>query len=141
LVVYSLFLQRNDSTEYAQLAVTYALVAMGLMLVIFIKPPLRFAWGRLPVREDLWPTLLVMTAALIFVVMTYIPLAQRLFEIAPLRLPEHYLVIGLATAAWVLGLRFLWLVIPLERRVRSGISSKLPQNTGQTKEYGGQPTS
>jgi len=139
LVVYALFLQRSNSTEYAQLAVTYALVAMGLMLVIFIKPPLHFARGRLPARGDLRPTLLVMAAALIFVVMTYIPLAQRLFEIAPLRLPEHYLVIGLATAAWALGLRFLWLVIPLERRVRSGILSKLPQNVERTEEFARRP--
>jgi cation-transporting ATPase E len=139
VVVYALFLQRSNSTEYAQLAVTYALVAMGLMLVIFIKPPLHFAWGSLPARGDLRPTLLVMGAALIFVVMTYIPLAQRLFEIAPLRLPAHYLVIGLATAAWALGLRFLWLVIPLERRVRSGISSKLPQNVERTEEFARRP--
>ena len=84
LVVYALFLERSDSTEYAQLAVTYTLVFTGLMLVIFIKPPLRFALGSLPVRADLRPTSLVITAALVFIVITYIPLAQRLFEIAPL---------------------------------------------------------
>ena len=67
-----------------------------------------------------------MVAALIFVVMTYIPLAQRLFEIAPLRQPDHYLAIGLAVAAWALGLRFLWLVMPVERRLRSGVLNKLP---------------
>jgi len=139
LVVYALFLQRSGSTEYAQLAVTYALVFIGLFLVIFIKPPVSFAWRKLPVKADLRPTLLVMVAALIFVVMTYIPLAQRLFEITPLRLPEHYLVIGLAVAAWALGLRFLWLIIPLERRVRSGVLSKISQKTVQTEEHAGRP--
>ena len=137
LVVYVLFLQRSDSTEYAQLAVTYALVAIGLMLVIFIRPPLHFAWGRLPAVKDLRPTLLVTVAAVLFVVMTYIPLAQRIFKIAPLRLPEHYLAIGLAAAAWALGLRFLWLVIPLERRVRSGVLSRIGRDTVQTGDYAG----
>jgi magnesium-transporting ATPase (P-type) len=139
LLVYALFLQRSDSTEYAQLAVTYALVAMGLLLVVFVKPPLRFAWGRLPVATDMRPTILVLVAAGLFVVMTYIPLAQRIFDIAPLRQPDHYLAIGLAVMAWALGVRFLWLVLPLERRVRSGALSRLGRNTVQGGDYAGRP--
>ena len=82
--------------------------------------------------SDQMTTLLVLITALLFVVMTYIPLAQRLFEIMPLRLPEHYLAIGLAVAAWALGLRFLLLVIPLEGRVRSTFTGAKAQNTMQT---------
>jgi hypothetical protein len=121
LVVYVMFLQRSGEMEYAQLVLTYALVAMGLLLVLFIKPPLQFTWGRLPVPGDLRPTVLVMASALVFVVMTYVPLAQYFFEIAPLRQASHYLVVGLAVTAWALGVRFLWLVIPLERKVRTRI--------------------
>ncbi len=125
LAVYVLFLRRSGETEYAQLALTYALVAMGLLLVVFIKPPVRFALSSLPTIGDLRPTILVMVSALLFVVMTYIPLAQRFFEIAPLRQPSHYLVVGIAVAAWALGVRFLWLVIPLQRRVRTSVLSRM----------------
>ena len=139
LAVFVLFLQRSDSREYTQLALTYTLVFMGLLLVIFIKPPLRFAWGRAPDVLDLRPTLLVLVAAILFVMTTYIPLAQRLFEIGPLRLPEHYLAIALAVAAWALGLRFLLLIIPLERHVRFEVSSKVSRKTIKTEEFAGRP--
>jgi magnesium-transporting ATPase (P-type) len=116
--VYEIFLDRTGETAYAQLGLTYSLVAMGLLLVVFIRPPRPFSrlYGR--ARYGDWrPTLLALALFFLFLVATRVPLAQQLFLIGPLQQPAHYLVIGIAALAWALTVRFAWWVVPLVPRI------------------------
>lgn len=126
LIVYMIFLQRGAAMAYAQIALSHALVAMGLLLVLFIKPPLRFSWGRLPRAQlgDLRSVLIVVVGALLWLGITYIPLARQLLKVEPLAQPSHYLLVGEAALAWAIGVQFLWLVIPLQSRVRARVLGK-----------------
>ena len=126
LIVYMIFLQRGAKMAYAQIALSHALVAMGLLLVLFIKPPLRFSRGRLPRAQvgDLRSILIVMVGVLLWLGITYIPLARKLLKVEPLEEPSHYLIVGVAALAWAFAVQFLWLVIPLQRRVRARVLGK-----------------
>ena len=126
LIVYMIFLQRTGEMAYAQIALSHALVAMGLLLVLFIKPPLRFFRGRIPSIQlgDLRSILIVAVGALLWMGITTIPLARKLLKVEPLAQPAHYLVVGEAALAWAFGVWFLWLVIPLQRRVRAQVLGK-----------------
>ncbi len=116
-VIYTLFLNQSGQLEYAQVGVTHVLVAMGLVLVLFIKPPLYFRpWATLQLG-DLRPTLLVFVSAFLFLAITFIPLISDLLNVDPLQEPSHYLIIAQATIAWAIALKFIWLLIPIERRV------------------------
>lgn len=126
LIVYMIFLQRGAKMAYAQIALSHVLVAMGLLLVLFIKPPIRFSWGRLPRAQlgDMRSILIVMVGALLWLGITYIPLARQLLKVEPLAQPTHYLIVGEAALAWALGVQFLWLVIPLQSRARARVLGK-----------------
>ncbi|MCP4165842.1 MAG: HAD-IC family P-type ATPase [Chloroflexi bacterium] len=116
-VIYTLFFSRSGQLEYAQVGVTHVLVAMGLVLVLFIKPPVYFRpWTTLQ-PGDLRPTLMVFAGALLFLAITLIPLISDLLNVDPLQEPSHYLIIAQATIAWAIALKFVWLLIPLGRRV------------------------
>jgi hypothetical protein len=105
LVVYAVTYARTSDFDYAQLVLTYALVAAGLLLVIFISPPVRFLPFGL---GDPRPTLLVIVAGVLFVVATYIPLAQRTFDVMPLAATADYLLVGAAVGLWAAAVQLLW---------------------------------
>ncbi len=105
LRVYAVTYARYQDFDYAQLVLTYLLVAAGLLLVVFIAPPVRF---RPLKRADPRPALLAVIAALLFVVATYIPLAQQYFDVEPLAAPEDYLLVGVTVGLWALAVQLLW---------------------------------
>jgi magnesium-transporting ATPase (P-type) len=117
-VVYQIFLNRTGEIAYAQLGLTYSLVAMGLLLVVFVRPPRPFSRLHGQARYGDWrPTLLALALFFLFLIATRVPLAQQLFLIGPLQQPAHYLVIGIAVLAWAATLRLAWWVVPLVPRI------------------------
>lgn len=122
-IIYMIFLDRYGTVEYAQIALSHTLVATGLLLVLFIRPPLIFTWGRIPKARlgDLRPTLVVLFSAIVWWAITHIPLAVELLKVEPLESAEDYMLIGLAALAWAFGVHFLWLAIPLQSRVRARV--------------------
>ncbi len=122
-IVYVIFLDRYGTVNYAQIALSHALVAMGLLLVLFIRPPLVFTWGRIPKARlgDLRPTFVVLFSLIVWWGITHIPLAVKLLKVEPLESPQDYMLIGLAALAWAFGVHFLWLAIPLQSRVRARV--------------------
>ncbi len=122
-IVYVIFLERNGTVAYAQNALSHALVAMGLLLVLFIRPPVIFTWGRTPKARlgDLRPTLIVLFSAIVWWAITHIPLARELLKVDPLDQSQDYMIVGVAALAWAFGVHFLWLVIPLQNRVRARV--------------------
>jgi len=123
-IVYVIFLDRYGTVAYAQIALSHALVAMGLLLVLFIRPPLVFTWGRIPKAHlgDLRPTFVVLFSVIVWWAITHIPLAVELLKVEPLESSQDYMLIGLAALAWAFGAHFLWLAIPLQGRVRARMS-------------------
>lgn len=108
LVVYAVTYARYRDFDYAQLVLTYALTATGLLLVVFISPPLQL---RPLGRGDLRPTLLAIVAGVLFLIATYVPLAQRTFDVAPLSQGPDYLLVGAAVAVWAAAVQGVWWLI------------------------------
>jgi cation-transporting ATPase E len=113
LVMYMLVLDRTGDVDYTQLIVTYTLVACGLLLVLFVRPPWRSRVGAGSQAGDIRPTVLVLVLWVLFVLVAFIPLSYQLFGIEPLREMLHYALVGLAVLAMALGLAFLLRVAPL----------------------------
>jgi hypothetical protein len=115
LVVYLYFLDTSD-LAYAQLAVTWSLVSIGLVLSVLAKPP----WPtrvRGAIRPGDWrPLLLALVVLALFVVVCAIPLLQELLKVAWLQKPEHYGLIALVTLVWALVVNVIWWIWPVERR-------------------------
>ncbi len=116
-VIYTLFQERTGDRDYTQLVLTYALVAMGLLLVLFLRPPMSL-WGGGSSKPGGRRFVLVVVVLLVaFLLVTMIPLAYELFEIEPLRQPLDYAIVGVVVLGWAATLRFTWWAIPLASRV------------------------
>jgi hypothetical protein len=117
LFVYQYFLSQTESILYAQLGVTHALVVMGLLLGIFVKPPwTRRVDGHLR-QGDLRPTILAIVLLLVFFGITNVPLAQELLKLGTLEEPEEYLFIGVVAVGWAIAVSLVWGALALMRRL------------------------
>jgi magnesium-transporting ATPase (P-type) len=114
-LVYLLFLDRSGQIAYAQLGVTYTLVACGLGMVIFVKPPRPAAWSGGATQGAWWPVALALALMALFVGVCAIPLAQELLHVDLLQEPTDYAIVALAVLAWAVTLRFLLFLIPVAR--------------------------
>ncbi|MFC2042774.1 hypothetical protein ACFLUA_01300 [Chloroflexota bacterium] len=112
VVVYSYFLEMYADVAYSQLAVTHSLVIMGLLLVIFVRPPIRLLAGGSKYSADWKPTILVGFLLLAFWILTAIPLAEELLDVTRLNSYEDYLVILLVVSIWAVILNILWRLWP-----------------------------
>jgi cation-transporting ATPase E len=108
MVVYRYFLGTTNDMDYAHLTVTYTLVSVGLILVIFIKPPSRLWAGGASLTGDWRPTILVILLQIAFLITTRIPLAEEYLKIKPLNSPRDYLIIGLIVLCWTITLRLAY---------------------------------
>jgi magnesium-transporting ATPase (P-type) len=115
VVVYSYFLEMYADVAYAQLAVTHILVVTGLLLVVFVRPPIRLLAGGSKYSAysaDWKPTLLVLFLFIAFWILTSIPLAERLLEVTRLNSFDDYLFILLVVSIWAVFLNILWRLWP-----------------------------
>ncbi|NCF66475.1 MAG: hypothetical protein GWP61_10885 [Chloroflexi bacterium] len=117
VIIYTYFLELSGEVQYAQIALTHMLVAIGLLLVLFIQPPVIFSWGNKPALGNLPVTVIVVISAVLFFLATQIPFTQELLQLDPLQGPSHYLIIIVAALVWALILRIIWFIIPVERPV------------------------
>lgn len=106
--VYLLFMGMTQDWGYTQLALTYASIAMGLLLVIFVQPPTEFWAGGDRLAGDWRPTLLATGLLIVMMISPYIPILRGLFGLDPLRSPTDALVLGGATLVWVFVLHLTW---------------------------------
>jgi hypothetical protein len=103
------------SISYAQLAVTHALVLMGLLSVVFVQPPLRILAGGDDFSGRWEPTLAALAFYILFHILTLIPLAQRLLRLAPLQSLQDYLLIFLVSFLWAVLVMGIWRLLWPER--------------------------
>ncbi len=114
-LVYLHFLEGRGGVQYAQLALTHTLVACGLLLVVFIRPPKRTRWNRTEEAGDWRFSVLALILMVVFYLVTLIPLAQDLLHIGPLRQQQDYLIVGAAVLVWAV---VLWLVLAFLTLIR-----------------------
>ena len=108
VAIYLYFIYTTQDWPYTQLALTYASIAMGLFLVIFVQPPTRFWTGGDRLAGDWRPTLLALGLFVLLVASPYIPILKDFFGLEPLHSLQDGLVIVGMTLVWMFGLRFTW---------------------------------
>ncbi|HSG16773.1 MAG TPA: HAD-IC family P-type ATPase [Anaerolineae bacterium] len=108
LSVYLFFVVSTGDTAYGQLSLTYAMMAMGLLLIIFVEPPSEFWVGGDTLSGDWRPTLLALVIfASFFLALTVEPI-QEFYGLTPLHSAIDYFIVGLVTLIWVVIVRFTW---------------------------------
>lgn len=106
--VYLYFLIVTENWPYAQLILTYASIAMGLLLVIFVQPPIEFLAGGDRLAGDWRPTILALSLMLVLLASPYNPILRGFFGLAPLRSLTDGLIVAGVTVAWMIVLRLVW---------------------------------
>ena len=109
------------------MTVTFGLVVMGLLLVIFVQPPSRFWVGGDVLSGDWRGTYMAIILLLLFFVATFLPLTQQLLRLSPLAKPWLYLLIAVVAVVWLFALRAIWRVPWLSRYV-GNISARLERS-------------
>ena len=115
LAVYLYFVVTVHDEAYAQLVLTYAMIGMGLILVIFVEPPTDFWAGGDALAGDWRPTLLALGLFVLFFAGLQIPFLRDFYGLAELHQPADYLVIIGVTIVWTFLLRFIWRARLFER--------------------------
>jgi len=107
ILLYAYYAQENPIivTRYFD---TYALIVLGLLLVMFAQPPGRFWVGGDTYSGDLRPTILAIISFVLYNLVILIPLAQELMKVQHLRGIQDYALIAAAATIWVLLLRGIW---------------------------------
>jgi cation-transporting ATPase E len=115
LAVYLYFLLTTQDIVYAQHTLTYAMMAMGLLLVVFAEPPTKAWVGGDELSGDWRPTWLAIGLLLAFVAFVAIPPLRSVYGLALLRQPSDYVLIAVGVILWAFALRYTWRARLLER--------------------------
>jgi magnesium-transporting ATPase (P-type) len=116
------------NTPLSQLAVTYGLIVIGLLLIFFVQPPTRFWVGGDVFSGDRRIVIMVIVLFLLFMAVTYVPLTQDWFRLGPLNRVQDYAVIIAASVVWTILVRLIWRSPWL--RKQAGILSNNPSSNG-----------
>jgi len=106
--VYWYFLNKYEKVPEAQLAVTYTLVGVGLLLVLMLKPPFRILVGGARIKGDQRFSWLVIFGLVMFSLLVSIPISQELFKLDLLQTPSDYLIILVVVILWAITLGLIW---------------------------------
>ena len=102
ILVYRYFLDLSGDAAYAQLALTHFLVISGLVVVLLVRPPVRFLAEEEDRTPDRRPTILVLVLFALYMLFSLTRLAEWAFKLTNLQSAVEYLVIGVAVLGWVL---------------------------------------
>ncbi len=104
----------DAAVSIAQSSLTSFLVLAGLMLVVFVEPPV----GRLAVIEprslDRRPTILAAALAALYLLLLATPAGRAVFSLRPLG-PAELVIVLVAVAAWAAALHAVWRYRVVER--------------------------
>jgi cation-transporting ATPase E len=117
LVVSWIFGRDLLGVTYSQLAVTYLLVAIGLVLIVFVQPPTRFWVGGDELSGDWRNTYLAIVLFIIFIAFSILPLTQELFRLTVLQGAWAYGFIAAVACVWTFLVRVIWRAPWLKRYV------------------------
>ncbi len=109
--IFARFLQAYDDQAYAQIALVHGLIAMGLLLAILLRPPLKLRRSVIPISFQYFlPTLVALISGAIFLITTFIPLAQKFLYVTPLKSAADYTLVGSASLAWAVAFGAYWFI-------------------------------
>jgi cation-transporting ATPase E len=112
------FKSAYNDRDYTHLAVTYLLVFIGLLVVLFLRPPFRVLTGGAPLSKDRRIFLMVVVLAVLFLitvaVTVAIPFLQETLMLDWLNSAQDYLTIGVITLIWAISLLAIWRIWRLE---------------------------
>ena len=91
----------------ARTALTSFLVFVGLFLIVFVEPPIRWFAVAEPITRDRRPTYLAIGLGFAFVAVLLLPPARAFFQLI-VPAPRDALIVILAVVAWVLLVRTFW---------------------------------
>jgi magnesium-transporting ATPase (P-type) len=116
--IYSWGLFATGDIISTRLTVTFALVAVAFLRIIFVKPPGPFWSGANSLSDDRRPVWLTVASAAIFVVFVVLtamfPLFQSWFDMDLLSRPQDYVLAAVGVLLWLFITRALWRM--LQRR-------------------------
>ncbi len=95
------------ATLFSQSVLTVYSVLVGLMLVLFVEPPVQWLVGGDKYSGDRRPAALALALLGVFAVIMAVPSLRRFWELLPLEWIDWVAVIGVV-AAWALVLRLVW---------------------------------
>ncbi len=122
LAVYLFFLQGTGDMFYAQTTLTYTAIVCGILLIVFVEPPMPWFVGGDVLSGDWRPTILAGGLMLLFGLFLIVPPLRDFYGLIPLRRPTDYLIIGLAVVAWMLLLRIVWRARLVDRYLNVALS-------------------
>lgn len=101
----------------ARTALTTFTVLSGLLLVVFVEPPIRFFVGGDELSPDKRPTILAGLLLLAFIAIKLFDPTLRFFEMIRLPLSDYAIIVGVVLV-WMLTLRYIWRARLFERFLR-----------------------
>lgn len=108
----------------AQTALTSFTVFAGLLLVVFVEPPIQFFVGGDVFSGDWRPTLLAVGLLVAYLVVLAVDPFRAFFEMISLPVLV-YVAIGLMTIVWMLVLRMMWRKRWLDRFLQIDLSPQV----------------
>ncbi|MCL4252620.1 MAG: HAD-IC family P-type ATPase, partial [Anaerolineae bacterium] len=102
------------AVNYARTALTTAIIFMGLGLIIFVEPPVKFLTGGSAFSGDWRPTMSAGAMLGVYFLLVIIEPTRQFFELEMLSLKD-YALIGAIVLIWGIMLRFVWRFNLIER--------------------------
>jgi cation-transporting ATPase E len=96
-----------DALAAGRTALTSYLVFSGLLLIVFVEPPIRWFAVVEPITRDRRPAMLAIGLAVGYVVTLSIPFARSFFSLSPPN-PRDAIIVAVAALAWVVIVRTVW---------------------------------
>ncbi len=104
----------DAAVSVAQSALTSFLVLAGLVLVVFVEPPVSWLAVIEPLSRDRRPTILAATLAALYLLLLATPAGRAVFSLRPLGAGELSIVL-IAVGAWAAALHAAWRHRAVER--------------------------
>ena len=119
LVVYDYFISAGADVTYSQMAVTYAVVFSGLLLLMFVRPIIPLFAGGTHVVKDRSATYLAIILFIFILIACDWRLAELIFQMKPLNSTHDWSIVFAAAVVWGIAVQVVWRVESLiERFVR-----------------------
>lgn len=124
-VVFNYFYELSGEISYAQLTVTYFLVYAGLVLVIYVSPPLKILAAGAEFTGDWRPTILAFLLVNAFMIVAPLRITEHFLDLKVLQNYQHYGLIATTVVIWAFVLQILWRLYPIRLGIdKSGVQIK-----------------
>ena len=120
--------QELEAIAIARTALTNVIILMGLLLILFVEPPMRFWAGGDDYSGDKRPTYLAIGMLGLYILIHLVPGMRTFFELEVLAWSD-YLFLGTVALIWMLTLRFIWRMNLFERFLGMTVSKKIHSQT------------